>query len=277
MNEREIKLAAKHALNQYGGSIVAINLFSVMVILFFVMCEILIYTLLKSAGWGWLYTIESFKSNTYAKLFWGGKLIIMLMLLLPKTAALRRLFIDAVIKGDIMDSRNFIFAHYTSSYVTPLKYSLLYNLLKLFALTPAVVSASGVYYWVWVCRLHDLNSIDLFAFMLCLGLTIVFFCVFVHYCISLALTPYIMALNPRSNVFDACDLSVKLMDGQHIRYITFLFSFIKYVPLLVFIYPVFVIVPYFKVCYLMMMKDILGDYWQDKMPGMVKRWKKYLD
>ena len=84
-----------------------------------------------------------------------------------------------------------------------------------------------------------------------------------------------MTLNPRTNIFDACDLSVRLMDGQHGRYISFLLSFVMYVPALLLVYPVFIIYPYFRLSYIVFLQDIMGSYWQDKMPSMIKRWRKY--
>ena len=149
-------------------------------------------------------------------------------------------------------------------------------MIKFFALIPALVSGYGVYYWGLKNKINELTSLRLFGFMLCLGITLVWVGVWIHYCISLALTPYIMALNPRSDIFDACDLSVKLMEGMHLKYISFLASFVKFLPLIILVYPVFAIYPYFKVCYVTFMEDILGDYRRDKMPGMIKRWKKYL-
>ena len=82
-------------------------------------------------------------------------------------------------------------------------------------------------------------------------------------------------LNPRTNIFDACDLSVRLMDGQHGRYISFLLSFVMYIPALLLVYPVFIIYPYFRLSYIVFLQDIMGSYWQDKMPSMIKRWRKY--
>ena len=86
-----------------------------------------------------------------------------------------------------------------------------------------------------------------------------------------------MVLNPRTNIFDACDLSVRLMDGKHVRYITFVASYLKFLPFMLLIYPFFGVYPYFKVSYSLFMYELLGDKNHDKMPGMIKRWKKYMN
>lgn len=277
MTDREIKLEAKRRLKQNGAGAVVISFFSMCIPVFLLFCEVTVYLVLRNVGWAWLYYPQSLVTSHIARTYWIFKLILLMILLLPEKAVLRRIFIDVVAKGDIFDSRQFIFTHSASFYMGSFYSAFIYNLVKFFMFLPAVIGSYGAYHWWRLCRVNDLTSPRLFLFMLSMGFTVIWLGIFVHYCISLSLTPYIMALNPRSNVFDACDLSVRLMDGHHLRYIAFIFSFLKYIPAFIFVYPVFVFYPYFKVSYLILMEDILGDYWRDKMPGMIKRWKKYLD
>ena len=52
--------------------------------------------------------------------------------------------------------------------------------------------------------------------------------------------------------------------------------FVKFLPTLIFVYPIFAFYPYFKVSYSLFMREMLGDRSTDKLPGMIRRWKKYL-
>ena len=156
-----------------------------------------------------------------------------------------------------------------------LRSSLVMNFLKLVMFSPIVLSGYLIYMWGQRNRTDELTSLGLFVFMLCIGFTIIWTGIFIKYCASLALAPYIMSLNPRTNVFDACDLSAKLMDGHYGQYLSLLLSFVVYLPLMVLIYPIFVLYPFWAASYDTLIKDIMGDYWQDKMPAMIRRWQKY--
>ena len=184
-------------------------------------------------------------------------------------------FVDIARADSYVGSRQYINSHSYVYYSHTMFSSIIINSLKLFSAVPFAISTYSVYYWGWVCKLSELTSAGLLCFMFSLGLSVVFFGLMVHYWISLALAPYIMTLNPRTNIFDACDLSVRLMDGQHGRYISFLLSFVMYIPALLLVYPVFIIYPYFRLSYIVFLQDIMGSYWQDKMPSMIKRWRKY--
>lgn len=150
----------------------------------------------------------------------------------------RRFFVDIARADSYVGSRQYINSHSYVYYSHTMFSSIIINSLKLFSAVPFAISSYSVYYWGWVCKLSELTSAGLLCFMFSLGLSVVFFGLMVHYWISLALAPYIMTLNPRTNIFDACDLSVRLMDGQHGRYISFLLSFVMYIPALLLVYPV---------------------------------------
>ena len=277
MTVKEIHKAAKVTLKSKSGSIISLSFFSSCIFIFLVLCEIISYFALKQLGYEWIYSFQGLKADKSGLIYWISKIILFTILLLPENAVLRRLFIDLIAGTSVADTRMYISAHSGTFYIQALYYSFIPKFMKFFALVPAMISSYGIYYWGLNSRLSELTSSGLFGFMMCLGFTLVWLGVWIHYCISLALTPYIMALNPRSNIFDACDLSVRLMEGQHIKYLSFLFSFVKFIPLLLLVYPIYGIHPYYKVCYILFMEDIMGDYHRDKMPGMIKRWKKYLE
>mgnify|MGYP000800056581 FL=1 len=119
-------------------------------------------------------------------------------------------FVDIARADSYVGSRQYINSHSFVYYSHTMFSSIIINSLKLFSAVPFAISTYSVYYWGWVCKLSELTSAGLLYFMFSLGLSVVFFGLMVHYWISLALAPYIMALNPRTNIFDACDLSCLL-------------------------------------------------------------------
>ena len=276
MTNNEIKREAKRILSKNSGDCASLMIFMLSVIAFILMCEITTYLVLKTIGWQWILDITQFFTNKIVRWYWIIKVIILTMLLMPEFSIIRRLFLDTACGGSYISTRQFISAHSVKYYTNALYNSFIYYLIKFFTAVPGFICLYSIYYWVWIFRLNTLTSSGLFAFMMSIGFSLIYSGFYFHYCISISLTPYIMALNPRTNVFDACDLSVKLMEGNHSRYISYLLSFVKYLPALVFVCPFFAIFPYFKTGYILLVRDIMGYYWQDKMPGMVKRWKKYL-
>lgn len=272
---KEIKSLAKKRINANGGNCVSLMTFMLAIIIFLIMCELSLYLLFCRLDWEYFFSFEGLRSRRNVQIFWALNLIIAITALTNEMNVIRRLFLDLSKNGNYFATRQYMAAHSFTYFRKSLYNSFILNLIKLFSAVPLAVGIYGVYYWGWICKLSELTSAGLLSFMLSLGFSCVWLGVMIHYWISLALTPYIMALNPRTNIFDACDLSVRLMDGQHGRYIFFMLSFVKFTPTLVFVYPIFVIYPYFEICYIILMEDILGDYWQDKMSGMIKRWRKY--
>lgn len=275
MKRNEITDLAKRRLKSGVGDCVTLTVFFLAMLVFVVLCEVSVYQILRMAGWEWIFDITQFGKSLAVTGYWIFNLLLIFPLLVSQLWTQRRLFIDVAQGTSYVPAIQYINYHSKTYYFNSIYSSVVFNLIKLFAAVPLGIGIYEVYYWGWVCKLDTLTSSGLFMFMLFIGFSVVWLGVLVHYYISLSLTPFIMALNPRTNIFDACDLSVKLMDGKHGSYIFFILSFVKYVPSFVFIYPIFAFYPYFKICYILYMEDNLGTYCQDKMPGMIKRWKKY--
>ena len=62
---------------------------------------------------------------------------------------------------------------------------------------------------------------------------------------------------------------------QQLQNILFQLSFLKFLPLLLFIYPFFMVYPYYKISKITYAEAILGDLWQDKLKATIKRWRRY--
>lgn len=81
--------------------------------------------------------------------------------------------------------------------------------------------------------------------------------------VTLHILPVLMTFNPELSAPRAIFLCFKLTDGRRIRMIHFYLSFLKYLPLCLFVYPIFLLVPYFTMSDLILQYDIIGDYFSE--------------
>ena len=218
--------------------------------------------------------LRPFLSDGSALILLAVRLILLFTILLPELFVIRRTFIDISHDRDFIRSQRYI---RSNGYLQKksILCTLVFSMLRFFAAVPAMLGAFGIRYFANRTSSRELTSLDLIGFMFSIGFTIVRLGLFFRYCISIAFAPYIMTLNPKANVFDACHLSVRLMDGRHGRYISFLFSFFKFVPLLVLGFPAVVIIPYYITSKIVFVKEQMNNYWQDKLPALIQRWEKY--
>jgi hypothetical protein len=184
----------------------------------------------------------------------------------------RRTFIDYGDSDWIVE--RYGLAHLNRVFVPAVKCSLKMLCYKILVLSPITVGIYGISYFTSQSNMNELNLFALVCFMLSISFTLVWLGVCVHYFISLSLVKYINVLNPRANFFDACDLSVRLMDGKHFRVVTFYLTFLPVLLLLPLVYPLAVFFPFFMHCKLVIAEKIMGDYWQDKLLAMSRRWQK---
>ena len=275
MTNKQMKQKALEHLSGRWGTCIALTVFKVAFVSAFLCADVLIFILFNAYGIEYSLTPSFFIGTDTGRFLLAIHVILLLFLFSPENYILRRLFLDIYAGRNFVETRRFL--SYNSRKIHPkatAATSLLF-LLKLFASVPLMISIYGVWYWGIRRSADSLNTAGLFIFMLSIGFTIVWTGVLIHYFISLSLTKYIMGLNPRANVFDACDLSVRLMEGRHMRYLSLLFSFAKYIPLLLTFYPLFMFMPYFRMTFTVFAEEAMSSYWQDKYPAMIKRWNKY--
>ncbi|MBQ8119760.1 MAG: hypothetical protein IJ172_03160 [Ruminococcus sp.] len=272
---RQIKVKARNSLNDQMGDALTITMHAVTNVCMIALLEFSLYLILARFGLGYYYDPRNIFKIPWVAVMWGIQAVVIISFLTYQRTVLRRMFVDITVGKDYILTRQYIFAHTNEFIKISLRSSLVMNFLKLVMFSPIVLSGYLIYMWGQRNRTDELTSLGLFVFMLCIGFTIIWTGIFIKYCASLALAPYIMSLNPRTNVFDACDLSAKLMDGHYGQYFSLLLSFVVYLPLMVLIYPIFVLYPFWAASYDTLIKDIMGDYWQDKMPAMIRRWQKY--
>ena len=272
---KEIKVKAREALNTHIGDSLTVTLHMFTNMCMIALLEFGLYLILDKLDLGYYFDLRNIFRIPWVAIMWGLQAVVILSFLTYQRHIVRRMFVDISMKKDIIPTRQYIFAHTNEFIRISLRSSFLLNYIKLVMLTPALLAIYFIYRWSVLSRTDELTSLRLFVFMLSIGFTIIWLGIFVKYCASLALAPYIMSLNPRTSIFDACDLSAKLMEGHYAQYFSLILSFIVYIPLMLLIYPFFLVYPFWAASYNVLIRDIMGSYWQDKMPSMIRRWEKY--
>lgn len=217
--------------------------------------------------------VNFYLKNPNCAILLAVRLLIYYIVLTARLFSVRRNFID--ISGGSQTVKRYMTTHFSRVVRPGVMSALKLFAYKLLVLSPVSVGIYGIMYYYRLSGESDISMFGLVCFMLSIGFSIVWTGVCIHYFISLSLVRYITELNPRANFFDACDLSVKLMDGQHYRVVMMYASlFLRGIPCIITIYPMLLFVPYFIECRLILAKDIMGSYWQDKLPAMARRWEK---
>ena len=275
MTNKQIRAKAVEKLNGHWGTAIALTVFKVSFLLAWAVFEALLYFIFDHVEIEYNFYPNYMFGTHFGRFMTIVRLLVLLFVLNPERYILRRIYVDIYSGRNFTETRRYI--QHNSRAVHPrATFSMMLPMaLRMIVLSPIFVSLYGIYYWGFSQKSSSLTTAGLFVFMISIGFTIVWAGVFLHYCISLSMTKYIMLLNPRANIFDACDLSVRIMDGKHTRYIMFLLSFAKFIPLLLMFYPIFMLEPYFKMCWCAFAEEIMGSYWQDKYPAMIHRWNKY--
>ncbi|MBR6874110.1 MAG: hypothetical protein IKN17_11460 [Ruminococcus sp.] len=275
MTNKEIRAKALSHMEGKWGTMIALTVFKVTFIIGWILVEALLWLLFEHFGIEYSFTPAFLFTTHFGRFMMAIRLLIVFFVVNPESYILHRIFLDLYAGRNYSETRRYI-QHNTRAIHPRATLSMaLPMMLRIITLLPLLVSSYGIYYWAFRRRADALTTSGLFVFMVSIGFTLVWAGVFIHYSISLSMTKYIMLLNPRANVFDACDLSVRIMDGHHTQYIFFVLSFVRFLPLLLTFYPVFGIEPYYKMCKLAFAESIMGKYWQDKYPAMIQRWNKY--
>ena len=182
------------------GNCVSLTAFLFAVFVFLGLCELALFMLFKRIGWEYFFSWQGIEDHVSVRLFWFLDLIVIIPFASFEMWTVRRFFVDIARADSYVGSRQYINSHSYVYYSHTMFSSIIINSLKLFSAVPFAISSYSVYYWGWVCKLSELTSAGLLCFMFSLGLSVVFFGLMVHYWISLALAPYIMTLNPRTNI-----------------------------------------------------------------------------
>ena len=274
MTDRQIAEKARAIHRHYWGLGIALHFYLMFVVILIVATTRVLTLLYKSQTPPFNYIKQYVpKMTRYAFVVIVGGVMIF-CIFVPAMYMLRRYYIGMLSHYRISTTRQYFGANLPFTNKVSIRCAAVMFFLKVCTLLPAMISAYIVYRCIFVSRLENLSKFVLIAFMLALGFTIIWFVLWIKYCISLCLTKYIVTLSPKMNIFDACDLSCRLMDSKHLRYVMFWLYNARYLVLCVFLFPVSIVVPYVKISYTLLVKELLGQYWQDKYPLMIERWKR---
>ena len=275
LSNKQLKAKAMKRLGGHWGTGIALTVFKMSFLLAWMVFEILLYLFFDHLGIEYNFYPAYLFGTHFGRFMTLVRVLMLLFVVNPERYILDRIYVDMYSNRNFLETRRYI--QYNSRTVHPrATFSvMLPMMLRLIVLSPVFLSIYGIWYWGFSQKDKALTTMGLFVFMISIGFTIVWTGVFIHYCISISLAKYIMLLNPRASVFDACDLSSKIMDGKHGRYMSFLLSFAKYLPLILLFYPMFILEPYFKMCWCSFAEELMGSYWLDKYPAMIQRWNKY--
>ncbi|MCD8096184.1 MAG: hypothetical protein LUE12_08680 [Ruminococcus sp.] len=271
MTNKQLKQKALEILTKSPETPIVAMLYMITFMALIVIIESLIYIVLTMLGFEYHVFVSSFYEANYAKLFLVFRLTLYYASFSTLSNLNRRTFINVT---DSSETGRFITKHKRKVIFPIVKKSFALLGLKLLVLLPISVGIYGVVYFAQLSLRGEITLFGMVLFMLSLGFSIVWLGECVHYYMSLSLVKYIIVLNPRVNFFDACDLSVKLMENQHLRLMSFYFSLLPIFLLLIFAYPLLLIYPYFSECKVLLAKELMGNHWQDKLPAMSRRWEK---
>ena len=275
MSNKEIKLWSISRFRDNGGNCFSLTMFMLSIMVFVFSSFWAVRIIFEQVGWERFFSWKEFKSSFDVKLFWFFVILLLIPVLIQEFWVIDRLFLDIARGDDFVETRKYLNAHLTLYGRKAILFSVDLTLRKLFMLIPAFLGIYGIYFIIDSSKGTQLGSVRLLLLMLCIGFTGVWVGVFVRYLASVALVPYIMHLNPRARISEAVKLSKRLMEGNHLRYLMFILSFLKFIPLMLFIYPCFMIYPYYKICRVTFAEAMLGDLWQDKLRASIKRWRRY--
>ncbi len=276
MTDKQIKAEALRRLEGNWGNGISLSVFMAAYVCFWVAVELLIYYIMKGFDFEYTFTADCMLGTNFGRFMTLLRICALFGFLLPEFFIMRRFFADISAGSAFSSTRHYIQHNTRRVFPRWIASSVTIFMLKFFVSVPLWIGIYGIYYCSSFSGSGSLTLPQMIGFMFSLGFSVVWAGVLVYYCLSLCLAKYIMTINPRAGVFDACDLSVKLMDGHRMRWARFTLSLVKYIPLILLFYPLFGIAPYFSSCYSVLAEEIMGDYWQDKFPNMVKRWQKHV-
>ncbi|MGN0633394.1 MAG: hypothetical protein ACI4JW_05950 [Oscillospiraceae bacterium] len=273
MTNNEIKKRAFALLKENPETLVSISLSMLSVYAIIILIESFIFLSARLLGFDYHIFSLSYYSGSWIRCgFLALRLIFYYIMIFSQTYSFRR-YLICVTEGK-PSVVNYISGHKRKILLPVIKNMLALAGLKILVISPVSVGIYGIVHYYREGMVGEISLPGLVIFMLSIGFTLVWSGVCAHYFLSLSLVKYICEIDPRANFFDACDLSVKLMDGKHQRVFSLYLSTVPIMLFAALLYPLVVLYPFMLESRLILAKEIMGVYWQDKLPGMAKRWEK---
>ncbi len=273
MTDKEIRRLARERLAENTDIVIISIIYFFSIVIMLHMCEAFVSSVIKM----FMDPDYSFFGSLFDGISFSDLLLLVIRMLMYYVliAIIQNILLRYYINmNDGGESERFVSRHWSRMISPCLLGSMKMLFYKLLVTSPLFFGIYGIQHFRTKGISEQLTMIDLVCFMLCIGFSIVWAGELVHYFISLSLVKYIYAINPRANFFDACDLSVKLMDGKHMRVMSFWFGMLPYIFPAFFVYPLLLIYPFVTEAKLIFCHEIMGSYWQDKIPAMARRWDR---
>lgn len=271
MNFRKIKKLASEDLknNSDIALISTLYFFSALILVALIESAVYIIARMFDADGYKPFDLRFYRGSPPALVFLLLRLALYYLMFSSLSHYIRRSFIDIHSEG-----RGLIKEHMFRFLIHCVKFNIKLTTYKLLVASPLAVGIYGIVHFAEKSLRDEIDTMGSLYFMLSMGFTIVWIGELVHYYLSLGLVKYIIELNPRSNFFDACDLSIKLMKGKHTQTMAFYFSIMPHLLLCLLGYPCLAVFPFIADCRLLFAKELMGNYWQDKIPAMIRRRKR---
>ncbi|MFT3950382.1 MAG: DUF975 family protein [Oscillospiraceae bacterium] len=256
MSLRKMKSAAAAKLRAHWSNCAFLTLIFASVLLFFLLIQYLLYRLSTLRAFNGMYDFSSKPDNavgwtllTLTLLLAAG--FLMLELNIYRRAFYVMAFGRAGVEGStICHDMQKLTANAVGA-------SLLSFLIKLLSVIPAAAAGALLYYSVYINLYERITTPRLLLFSISIALLLVFTLVlcFVH--MSLVLVPYILIDAPATRPAEAIRASWSIMSGRKYGFFLFQLSFLKFLPLCVMIYPLFVLMPYYMMCCVFYLNSVL--------------------
>ena len=258
MNLRQIKSLAIIKLKGNWGNYIAIYLSIAAMLLFWVLNNVIIYIIWNHYGYADVYSKNFFNYPIFSTLLIVQNTAIFCLVAMIRFMA-KRQFIDIRHGRNFVDTRNAMYQHPISLFKISVIPKLIIILILCLHAIPLVFGIMAIHKQIIYSDTHAIALDFLFIFMATILLIVFSTIGFVFSYISLRFLPYIFIFNPKTPYLKAIRLSYLLAKGNKLKIIIFDLSFLKFLPLMLLIYPVFAISPYYLMSNILLIEDIMGE------------------
>ncbi len=256
MNNTQIKRLATIRLSGNWGNCIALGVTMLSMGLLVILGEILIYN-----GFSYLYPDENyytFLASPVGLSLITCRVIAYYLIFVPEINYMRTIY-ASLSAGESFIGVRWALRHIGIKYYIKAIFvqtiSILYHVVLL---APFAISVYVVTYYIGEAR-EQMNNTNLIMFMLSLLTSILFLFLYIFLTIKIRLVPFILAAKNDLKIFDAFMLSARLMEGNVLRYILFILSFVKYFLLCLLIFPIIVVLPYYNMSIAIFCRSLVTD------------------
>lgn len=258
MSNKELRELTFKRLKGNWGNAVVIGVAFIAMLLLALYCNVTNFLAYKVMGFekiGFRYHNVSLAQIIASSLFNG----VFLVLIVMAYYTIIRQFIDISRGKDYNLSRNIIMKNKLNFFKISVRAWATKVLIIFLCTIPGIFGYDSVKNLVKLAdQAEKLSVFTLFCFMMSVFMILLSISLTINSILSLHLLQPLVLLNPMMPVKQAVSLCYKQADGNKLRIITYYLSIIKYLPLIVLVYPIIVLFPYYLMSNLVMCEGILG-------------------